>query len=94
MTKEATIEESLRLAVEAAGGLCFKLPANLYRGIPDRLVLLPGARVFFIELKRSDGKASPHQVRFRQILCTLGFNSLILKGKPDLKEFIETHVES
>ena len=90
--KESTLEKALVVAVKKAGGLCIKLPASSYRGIPDRLVLLPGSRIFFVELKAEDGRLSIHQSRFQNILQTLGFNSYIIQGKPSLMEFIENHV--
>ncbi len=94
MTKEASIEEDLRLVVEASGGRCIKLPSAWYRGIPDRLVILPGARIFFIELKRDKplSRTSIHQKRWREFLLGLGFNSYIIHGKSHLKEFLDAHV--
>lgn len=93
MKKESTLEKMLFQAVRSAGGLCIKLPANLYRGIPDRMVLLPGGRVYFIELKTSKGKPSVHQLRYQTFLRKLGLNSDIIQGEIQLKEFIENHVE-
>lgn len=92
---EAVVEEELRLAIKAAGGLCIKLPAILYRGIPDRLVLLPRARIFFVELKRAKkGRGSVHQDRFKETLCSLGFPCVTILGRPDLETFVRNHVES
>lgn len=92
---EAVVEEDLRKTVKKAGGLCFKLPAHLYIGIPDRLVLLPGGKIFFVELKRKrNSRTAAMQSRFQEILCSLGFTCVILKGRPDLDNFVRTHVES
>ena len=92
---EVVVEDELRKKVVAAGGLCIKLPAILYRGIPDRLVLLPGARIFFVELKRAKkGRISIHQDRFKETLCSLGFPCVTILGRPDLDNFVRTHVES
>lgn len=90
--KESTLEALLTREVKAAGGLCIKLPAILYRGIPDRMVLLPGARIFFLELKTDTGRVSPAQVRFISFLQSLGFFSDIIRGKSQLLEFLENHV--
>ena len=92
---ESKVEEDLKKAVKAAKGLCIKLPAILYIGIPDRLVLLPGGRMFFVELKRAKkGRVSAMQDRFRETLCSMGFTCVILKGRPDLDNFVRTHVEA
>lgn len=96
MTKETTLEANLRKAVVRAGGLCIKLPAILYRGIPDRMVLLPGGRLFFIELKKDRGRTEAGrrkvQSAFREFLLNLGFNALQIQGKKDLERFIHEQV--
>lgn len=90
--KEVDHEKELRLAVEEAGGKCFKLPANLYRFIPDRLILLPVGRVFFRELKKDKEKATRGQVAFIKILQRMGFNAEIIHGKQGVRDFIHEHI--
>ncbi len=90
--RESQLEKELRKAVEQAGGRCFKLPATLYRGIPDRMVLLPKGRIFFIELKTEKGRPSKTQSAFRIFLQSIGFYSDIIHGKSALKEFIRDHI--
>lgn len=93
--KEADHEKELRKAVERAGGRCLKLPANLYRFIPDRLILLPGqpvGRVFFRELKKDGEKATEGQIAFIKILQRMGFNAEIIHGKQGVREFIDAHI--
>lgn len=92
--KESAIERDLRTAVEAAGGRCLKLPAILYRGIPDRMVLLPMGRVFFVELKTDRGRPSRTQAVFRNFLRSIGFYSEIIRGKKGVEEFIASHVRT
>lgn len=53
---EKTIENKLRQAVEAAGGLCLKWTCPGRRGVPDRMILMPGGRITFVELKRPGAK--------------------------------------
>ena len=48
---EKTIEAYLRQQVKESGGLALKLVCPGWSGVPDRLILLPGARVFFAETK-------------------------------------------
>ena len=93
MKRESALEKMLLRAVRSAGGLCIKLPANLYRGIPDRLILLPGGRIYFVELKTEKGKPSVHQLRYQIFLRELGLNSDIIQGEIQLRDFIENHVE-
>ena len=47
---EKQVEQYLVKQVKTLGGLSLKLTSLI--GIPDRLVLLPGSRLVFIELKR------------------------------------------
>lgn len=77
---ESDIENYLFDRVADAGGLCIKIG---YDGLPDRLVLLPGGRVRFVELKRHDGQTSPLQDYRASVLRRLGFKVSIPKSKHD-----------
>ena len=92
MVKEADHELELRKAVERAGGRCWKLPASIYRFIPDRLILLPPGRVFFRELKRGKEKPTSGQIAMIKILQNMGFNAEIIHGKQGVREFIDEHI--
>jgi hypothetical protein len=48
---EKQLEQKLKKEVEKLGGLCLKLTTPGFTGIPDRLVLLPGGKVWFVEVK-------------------------------------------
>ena len=51
-TRERIVERALRRGAEARGGLALKFTSPGRRGVPDRLVLLPGAPAAFVEVKR------------------------------------------
>lgn len=93
---ESAIEGRLKRAVKAAGGKCIKLPAIWYRGIPDRLVLLPGGRIWFIELKKAKAPTTKqvkvHQSAWATFLRDYGFNYVRIVGRGQLEEFIDDHV--
>ena len=61
--REKTIEAKLVTAVRQLGGLALKFISPGLDGVPDRLVLLPGGRMAFIELKAPGKKMRPLQVR-------------------------------
>ncbi|WP_258167876.1 VRR-NUC domain-containing protein [Paraburkholderia sp. BL21I4N1] len=48
------------------------------KGAPDRLLVLPYGRVFFIELKRPGGEAEPHQLREHTRLRRIGADVRVL----------------
>ena len=89
MTKlEKDIERKLRLSVAAAGGKCLKWTCPGWSGVPDRLVLLPGGRIIFVETKRpKGGKLSAMQEWWRDELLRLGFDYGIIWDETDLKVF-------
>src|ERR1700691_6057280 len=70
---EAALERRLARAVKKAGGLIIKLPALWYIGIPDRMILLSGPTIYFVELKRNKKKASVRQKKWIIRLRQLGF---------------------
>ena len=65
LQSEKCTEAYLRDQVKALGGRSYKWVSPGCSGVPDRIVILPGGGVFFVELK-SEGKASTEQQRKRQ----------------------------
>lgn len=70
---EKEIERRLRAEVKAAGGLCLKWESPGYTGVPDRMILLPGGHILFVELKAPGKKERPRQRVVQRILGDLGF---------------------
>jgi hypothetical protein len=71
---ERDIEQKLRKMVARRGGWCLKWVCPGWSGVPDRIVLLPGARVYFVELKRpKGGKYSAMQDKWQEWLQAMGF---------------------
>ena len=71
--RENFIERKLVEAVKKKGGLAPKFISPGLDGVPDRLVLLPGGRMAFIELKAPGKELRPLQVRRKRQLEALGF---------------------
>lgn len=87
---EDAIERHLTKRVKEHRGTCIKLPAWWYPGIPDRLVLLSGGRVIFVELKRPvGGKFEPRQPLWLRKLKTLGFAVHVWHTKALIDNFFE-----
>ncbi|MBO5123397.1 MAG: VRR-NUC domain-containing protein [Oscillospiraceae bacterium] len=65
--------------VERHGGLCLKWVCPGWSGVPDRIILLPGARVIFAETKRpKGGKLSKLQRWWCDKLQALGFWAVVV----------------
>lgn len=71
--REKTIEQKLSRMVKSAGGIALKFISPGYGGAPDRLVLLSGGKIAFVELKAPGKKMRPLQVKRKRQLEALGF---------------------
>lgn len=76
---EARLEARLRDTVRAMGGIAIKL-APTQRGLPDRLVLLPGGRMHLVELKTNMGRLSTIQRAWHERVRELGVSVAVLSG--------------
>ena len=87
---ERDIEKRLRKVVEDHGGLCLKWVCPGWSGVPDRIIILPGARVIFCEVKRpKGGRLSALQVKWKEWLTALGFEPFTLWTLEELQELTE-----
>lgn len=80
--REKSTETKLVKAVKAKSGLAPKFISPGLDGVPDRLVLLPGGKIAFIELKAEGKQLRPLQVRRKRQLESLGF-SVYCIDKPE-----------
>ncbi len=60
---------------------------KLCRGFPDRMLLAPGGRIAFVELKRPGQKLKPAQKLVRKWLKGLGFLVTTLDTPQEAKDF-------
>ena len=70
---EANIENAFVKYAKKKGCNPVKLVFLAGRGWPDRTVLCPGGRIFFIEFKRKGKTLEPKQILVRKMLEGLGF---------------------
>lgn len=71
--RESAIENKLTKAVKKMGGLPLKFISPSLVGLPDRLLLMPGGKIAFIELKASGQAMRPLQMKRKRQLEALGF---------------------
>lgn len=82
--RERDIERYFVKRVEALGGVAYKFSSPSHRGVADRVVCLPGGRVWFVELKAPAGRLSPLQRVFASDMAALGQNYTCLWSKEDV----------
>jgi hypothetical protein len=78
---EKDIEAHLVKHIATQGGLAYKFSSPARRSVPDRLVLLPGGEIYFVECKAPGKKPTPAQTREHEQLRTLGFNVRIIDSR-------------
>lgn len=69
---EREIEQALVREVRKAGGIAPKFTSPGNAGMPDRLIILPGGHIAFVELKAPGQKPRALQVRQMDRLTQLG----------------------
>lgn len=89
---EKDIEARLKRGVERAGGLCLKWVSPGCTGVMDRIVLLPGGRVIFVELKKPGGRLSERQKLMRDSMQRRGADVRCLWTDTAVKDFLEQEV--
>lgn len=86
--RENKVETYLDEQVELIGGVTRKYVSPAREGVADRLVILPGGRIIFVELKTIKGVRSTAQIRERNKMLGLGCESLFIAGKTEVDIFI------
>lgn len=86
--KESEIEARLVRGVKAMGGRAYKFvsPGNI--GVPDRMVVLPGGRILFAELKTDTGRLSKMQLHQIAQLRRLGAEVWEVWGENGVADFL------
>ncbi|MET4892518.1 VRR-NUC domain-containing protein [Morganella morganii] len=79
--REDVIERHLVNEVKKAGGIAYKFVSPGRRAVPDRLVLLPGGKVIFVECKAPGEKPRADQLREHARLFALGHQVIVLDSK-------------
>ena len=87
--RESTIERKLVTEVKKRGGLAVKFVSPGFVGVPDRLVLFPGGKMAFVELKAPGKSLRPLQkLRARQLIA-LGFRVYCIDSKDKIRGVLD-----
>ncbi len=87
---ERDIERRLVDGVKKLGGRAYKWVSPGSNGVPDRIVILPGGKIIFIELKTTTGRLTDLQKMQHRWLTRLGCDVRTVYGVDDVQRFIES----
>lgn len=85
---EKQIEAYFVKKVKDLGGIAYKFVSPARRGVSDRVVVLPGGVVWFVELKAPGGRLSPLQKVFQSEMGRLGQKYACLWSKDHVDGWI------
>lgn len=87
--REKYIEQKLVQAVKAMGGIAPKFTSPGFDGMPDRLVLLPGGRMAFVELKAPGKKPRALQLARHRLLRRLDFKVYVIDRLEQIESVLD-----
>ncbi len=84
---EKYLERKLVERVKAIGGMCVKIHSPYYRGLPDRLVILPDGGIVWVELKTLGKKPTKLQYLAHEELRKREQAVYVIDSEAKLNEF-------
>lgn len=81
---EKSIEQALTKEVKKRGGLALKFISPGMSGFPDRVIMMKGGKLAFIELKAPGKKMRPLQIKRKRQLEALGFLVYCIDSKEQI----------
>jgi len=86
---EKSVEAFLKKSIEKdLKGRCIKMLSAHMNGLPDRICLIPGGKVFFAEVKTTNQKPRKIQLIVHRVLKNLGFRVEIIETKSRVKQIV------
>ena len=85
--REKTIEQAIIRAVKSRDGECYKWTGHA--GVPDRIAMLPGGCIGFIEVKAPDEKPRPLQLSRHRRIRALGFKVYVIDGTDQIESVLD-----
>ena len=84
---EKTIEAAFVKRVKDLGGVAEKYTSPNKRSVPDRIVMFPGGRMCFVELKAPGKKPTELQERDHAKRRAMGFQVFVINSMEDARAF-------
>lgn len=87
---EKDVEQKLcRQVKKELGGLALKFISPGMNGVPDRIVLVPGGRIYFVETKAPGKQLRKLQAYVCGLIQRLGFPVLRIDTVEKVQDFVE-----
>lgn len=90
---EKDVEKKVCDYAKKHNALVYKFTSPNRRSVPDRLIIFPGGRVWFVEFKRPGGKPTEAQEReikrLREKGCYVSVIDTVEGGKELVDQFVE-----
>lgn len=86
---EKDVESWLSKKITAMGGMSLKFVSPGNSGVPDRIYIFPGGRIYFAELKREHGRLRSLQKWQRKRFQEMGCRVFVVEGLESAKKFIK-----
>lgn len=85
---EKKIEQKLVTETRKAGGLALKFVSPGFAGVPDRIVLMDGGRVAFVEVKAPGKRPRALQRSRHALLRRMGFRVFVLDDVDEIPRIL------
>jgi hypothetical protein len=85
--RESRVEQVLREQVKARGGWAVKFLPSV-SGLPDRIIFMPGGRLYLVETKAPNGYVKPHQTVIHRRFSDLGFEVHVLSTTDAVRAWV------
>ena len=86
---EARIEAWLNERIKELAGISYKFVSPMNPGVPDRIYILPGGSVWFVELKTEIGRLANIQKWQGERIRKMGCRYRVIKGMDEARQFVE-----
>ncbi|MCO7125097.1 VRR-NUC domain-containing protein [Sporolactobacillus shoreicorticis] len=86
--QESRLERRLEREVKRLGGIAAKWVSPGLAGVPDRILLFPGGRIIFVEMKAPGKPLRVLQAKRRQQLTNLGFKAIKIDSDQQIDDLI------
>ena len=86
---EKEIEKKLVEGIRRLGGRAYKWVSPGSNGVPDRIIVMPGGRILFVELKTSTGVVSKLQKRQIRMLSQMGCDVRVVFGMDGVQDLLD-----